>query len=91
MDVRNSVDHGNRVALGAGAACLACNPASMARPTGAEGAARFSFSVIADFQGGLPDGSTLPADTVREVNLLDPDFTICVGTSSGETPRTRRK
>ena len=44
-----------------------------------EGAGRFSFAVIADFQGGQPAGSTVSADTIREINLLDPDFTICVG------------
>ena len=40
---------------------------------------RFKFAVITDRHGGRKKGSTVFVEAIDEVNLLDPDFTICVG------------
>ncbi len=42
-------------------------------------AGTFKFAVISDLHGGRPEGSTIFPEAVQELNLLDPDFVICVG------------
>ena len=40
---------------------------------------RFKFAIVTDRTGGRPKGETILYEAVDEINLLDPDFTICVG------------
>jgi len=40
---------------------------------------RFKFVVLSDLAGRRPRDDTVLAETVTEINLLDPDFAICVG------------
>ena len=47
-------------------------------PTAAE-QPRFKFAIITDRTGARPRGETILYEAVQEINLLDPDFTICVG------------
>ena len=43
------------------------------------GATRFKFAVISDIWGNRKPGDTILDEAVREINVLDPDFVICVG------------
>ncbi len=67
------------VAWGQEAPLTRTTPPQWAGQAVPEGVARFKFAVISDRHGGRKPGSTVFADTIREVNLLDPDFVICVG------------
>ncbi|HUU43674.1 MAG TPA: metallophosphoesterase, partial [Planctomycetota bacterium] len=42
-------------------------------------APRFKFVVIADLTGGRPSDDTVFDEVISEINLVDPDFTLCVG------------